>query len=219
MAGTASFPPSRARDLEAHDTRGHFSPRPGGVVPASSPPGRGRHPPGPPRNRAARSTSWPTATGPTGAVATGTRTVAVSRIAGPVTSLAVRGVVWPAFATVRPWEYEDCSGWWSRFRTWIPRSPSTDALGLAERYRAGEVAALGVPGRDLEVLLHRRPPSPSRTAVAASFLVDDVDAVTVAAHRAGATVLKHPSDEPWGERQAVLCDPDGHLLCLVQTDR
>ena len=36
-----------------------------------------------------------------------------------------------------------------------------------------------------------------------------------AAVAAGATLLDAPQDQSWGERQAVLLDPDGHVLCLV----
>jgi uncharacterized glyoxalase superfamily protein PhnB len=28
-------------------------------------------------------------------------------------------------------------------------------------------------------------------------------------------VVDPPADQPWGERQAVLTDPDGHVVCLV----
>jgi uncharacterized glyoxalase superfamily protein PhnB len=31
----------------------------------------------------------------------------------------------------------------------------------------------------------------------------------------GAAVIDAPADQPWGERQAVLTDPDGHVVCLV----
>jgi predicted enzyme related to lactoylglutathione lyase len=86
-----------------------------------------------------------------------------------------------------------------------------DALGLGEKYRAGDVAMLGDP----EVMLHRRPPTPGLAGVAASFVVDDVDAVTAAAEKAGATVIDPPADQPWGERQAVLTDVEGHVFCLV----
>jgi catechol 2,3-dioxygenase-like lactoylglutathione lyase family enzyme len=92
-----------------------------------------------------------------------------------------------------------------------------DALGLPERYRAGDAVALGVPGGGPEVMLHQRPPTPGPAGVAATFLVDDVDAVTAAAEKAGATVVDAPADQPWGERQAVLTDPDGHVFCLVRT--
>jgi predicted enzyme related to lactoylglutathione lyase len=90
-----------------------------------------------------------------------------------------------------------------------------DALGFSEKYRAADVVMLGVPGGGLELLLHRRPPTPGLYGVTASYLVDDVDASTAAAEKAGATVVDAPADQPWGERQAVLTDVDGHPFCLV----
>jgi uncharacterized glyoxalase superfamily protein PhnB len=48
-----------------------------------------------------------------------------------------------------------------------------------------------------------------------SYVVDDVDAMTAAAEKAGASVVDAPADQPWGERQAVLTDVDGHVFCLV----
>jgi uncharacterized glyoxalase superfamily protein PhnB len=90
-----------------------------------------------------------------------------------------------------------------------------DALGFTEKYREGDVAMLGVPGGDVELLLHRREPTAGLAGVAASWLVDDVDAAAAAAEKAGAAIVDPPADQPWGERQAVLTDPDGHVLCLV----
>jgi predicted enzyme related to lactoylglutathione lyase len=90
-----------------------------------------------------------------------------------------------------------------------------DALGLAEKYTAGEVVMLAIPGVETELLLHERPPTPGAAGVAVTFLVSDVDAATAAAERAGAAVIDAPADQPWGERQAVLNDLDGHVICLV----
>jgi predicted enzyme related to lactoylglutathione lyase len=90
-----------------------------------------------------------------------------------------------------------------------------DVLGLAEKYGQGDMVMLAVPGGDVEVLLHQRPPTAGRFGVAVSFAVDDVDATTAAAEKAGASVVDAPADQPWGERQSVLTDPDGHVLCLV----
>jgi uncharacterized glyoxalase superfamily protein PhnB len=90
-----------------------------------------------------------------------------------------------------------------------------DALGLAEKNTAGEVVMLAVPGTDTELLLHERQPTPGLAGVAVSFLVSDVDAVTAAAEKAGAKVIDAPADQPWGERQSVLTDLDGHVICLV----
>jgi uncharacterized glyoxalase superfamily protein PhnB len=67
----------------------------------------------------------------------------------------------------------------------------------------------------IELQLHERPPTPGDAGVAISFGVDDVDAVTMAAVEAGASIIKEPADQPWGERQSVLHDVDGHVFCLV----
>ena len=89
-----------------------------------------------------------------------------------------------------------------------------DALGLAPLYDLPGMAMLrGSDG--VEVQLHERPPTPGDAGVAVSFGVEDVDAATLAAVAAGASVLKQPADQPWGERQSVLHDPDGHVVCLV----
>ncbi|MEU4237719.1 VOC family protein [Actinoplanes sp. NPDC026619] len=90
-----------------------------------------------------------------------------------------------------------------------------DVLGLTEKYAAGDIVSLAVPGTQIELLLHERPPTPGLAGVAVSFVVADVDAATAAAEKAGATVVDAPADQPWGERQSVLTDPDGHVICLV----
>jgi predicted enzyme related to lactoylglutathione lyase len=94
-----------------------------------------------------------------------------------------------------------------------------DALGLTGKDAGDDVFMLAIPGSDTELLLHERPPTPGLAGVALSFLVDDVDATTAVAVAAGAAVLDVPADQPWGERQAVLVDPDGHVVCLVTPAR
>jgi predicted enzyme related to lactoylglutathione lyase len=86
-------------------------------------------------------------------------------------------------------------------------------IGLTRGFAAPEIVTL--TGDGLEVMLHERPPTPGDAGIAISFLVDDVDGTTAAAVLAGGDVLDAPSDQPWGERQAVLHDPDGHVICLV----
>jgi uncharacterized glyoxalase superfamily protein PhnB len=90
-----------------------------------------------------------------------------------------------------------------------------DALGFAEKYRTDEIVMLESSAGGFEVLLHQRPPTPGLAGVAVSYLVDDVDAATAAAEKAGAGVVDAPADQPWQERQAVLTDVDGHVFCLV----
>jgi predicted enzyme related to lactoylglutathione lyase len=87
------------------------------------------------------------------------------------------------------------------------------ALGLVQGFASPELVTL--TGDGVEVMLHERPPTPGDAGVAVSFRVSDVDAVTVAAVRAGGDVIDAPADQPWGERQSVLHDPDGHVICLV----
>jgi predicted enzyme related to lactoylglutathione lyase len=95
-----------------------------------------------------------------------------------------------------------------------------DVIGLTE-LSAVEGLAMLTTGADAsagaatEVLLHQRTPTPGDAGVAASFEVSDVDAATAAAVEAGAAVVDEPADQVWGERQSVLRDRDGHILCLV----
>jgi uncharacterized glyoxalase superfamily protein PhnB len=90
-----------------------------------------------------------------------------------------------------------------------------DALGFTEKYHADDIVMLGSETGGFELLLHRRPPTPGLAGVSVSYVVDDVDAATAAAERAGAGIVDAPADQPWGERQAVLTDVDGHVFCLV----
>ena len=69
--------------------------------------------------------------------------------------------------------------------------------------------------RDVELILHERPPTPGDAGVAPTFRVANVDATVAAATGVGATLLDTPRDEPWGERQAVIRDVDGHVVCFV----
>jgi uncharacterized glyoxalase superfamily protein PhnB len=88
------------------------------------------------------------------------------------------------------------------------------ALGIPLKYEMPGIAML-VAKDGVELQLHERPPTPGDAGVAISFGVDDVDAMTVAAVAAGASIIKEPADQPWGERQSVLHDVDGHVFCLV----
>ena len=76
------------------------------------------------------------------------------------------------------------------------------------------VIGLGL-ARGIELMLHERPPTPGDAGVAPIFRVANVDATVKAALAAGATIVDPPRDEAWGERQAVLHDVDGHVVCLV----
>jgi predicted enzyme related to lactoylglutathione lyase len=70
-------------------------------------------------------------------------------------------------------------------------------------------------GAGVEVMLHQRPAEPSDRSVAGSFRVADVDGCVAAWVARGGVVVDGPSGQPWGERMAVVRDPDGHLVCLI----
>jgi PhnB protein len=60
----------------------------------------------------------------------------------------------------------------------------------------------------------RSPLSFGGTGMTIHLHVDDVDALTARAAEAGATVLRAPTDEGHGERQARVRDPFGHEWLL-----
>jgi catechol 2,3-dioxygenase-like lactoylglutathione lyase family enzyme len=69
--------------------------------------------------------------------------------------------------------------------------------------------------RGIELMLHERQPTPGDAGITPAFRVADVDSITALAVGAGASIIDPPADESWGERQAVLHDVDGHVICLV----
>ncbi|HEY1969999.1 MAG TPA: VOC family protein [Pseudonocardia sp.] len=89
-------------------------------------------------------------------------------------------------------------------------------LGLHQKIAPPGFAMLTMgsgPGA-VELMLHERTPRPSMAGVALTVRVPDVDRTTQAAQALGCTIIDRAADQPWGERQAVLTDPDGHVICL-----
>lgn len=89
-------------------------------------------------------------------------------------------------------------------------------LGLAViRRGAGAITWLRTEF-NLEVLLHERAAVPSDTAVSIGLFIVDLDGVVEVWERQGGTVVTGPATQPWGERMAIVRDPDGHLVCLFE---
>ena len=88
-------------------------------------------------------------------------------------------------------------------------------LGLRRTADAGELVWLATAD-GIEVMLHERPATPSDTAVALGFAVADLDSTVATWSARGGAVVDPPEERPWGERMAVVRDPDGHLVCLSQ---
>ncbi|MFZ3217441.1 MAG: VOC family protein [Candidatus Acidiferrales bacterium] len=112
------------------------------------------------------------------------------------------------------------------FHTLTPYLLATGAAKLIEFLKAGFAAeeVFRVPGAKPNSIMHAElrlgesivelsdgspefPPRPVWNA----FYVDDADAVFASAIRAGATVVREPADQPWGDRTGYLKDPSGNV--------
>ncbi|WP_025156745.1 VOC family protein [Leifsonia aquatica] len=90
-----------------------------------------------------------------------------------------------------------------------------DLLRLRVQNREGPVAWLQT-GDGTVLMLHERPAVPSDAAVAPAFALAGMDAAVDRWAALGGAVIDPPAEQPWGERMAVVRDPDGHVVCLVE---
>ena len=87
-------------------------------------------------------------------------------------------------------------------------------LGLSRRAARLRGPAAWRRASAVELMLRERPTHPSMAGVALSVRVDDVNTMAEEAQRIGCVVIDQPTDQPSGERLAVLTDPDCHMICL-----
>jgi lactoylglutathione lyase len=91
-----------------------------------------------------------------------------------------------------------------------------DQLGLEQVHESG--GRVGLQCGATRLLLH-----PTEDAergawnVELYFQVEDVDECVARMRGQGVGVLLEPSDEPWGERNAGVLDPDGYPIYLTQS--
>ena len=102
--------------------------------------------------------------------------------------------------------YEKAFGF--KRQRWMP-GPDGDLMH-AELTHEGCVVMLG-----LESDQSRLPAEPSNTIVDLYVYVKDVDSVASRTREAGGTVTDEPKDQFWGDRTAVVVDPDGHRWTLA----
>jgi catechol 2,3-dioxygenase-like lactoylglutathione lyase family enzyme len=81
-----------------------------------------------------------------------------------------------------------------------------NTLGLQIKYQFSNYAGLDCGGMEIGLVPGRANP-PQQDAPCVDFLV---------LRARGVHFVKEPHDTPWGGRIALLADPDGHLLQLVQ---
>jgi lactoylglutathione lyase len=75
-------------------------------------------------------------------------------------------------------------------------------------------AELGVTTEDSPRLLAGVEPGPGPRHELFVY-VADVDATVADLRAAGATILREPVDQPWGERVAFAADPEGNVVSLA----
>lgn len=107
--------------------------------------------------------------------------------------------------------YAEAFGATERFRM---TDPSDGRLGHAELDLAGGTLMLADEYPDFGAV---SPDTLGGTAVTLHLAVEDADAATARAEAAGATVLRRPATQSFGERVAALVDPYGHRWLLTQT--
>ena len=104
-----------------------------------------------------------------------------------------------------------------------------DAFGAVERYRllekGGRVAHAEITIGESTVMLADEypeygitaPARPGATGAGIQLQVPDCDAFVARAAAAGATVIRPPGDEFYGERAARIADPFGHVWQISTT--
>lgn len=102
----------------------------------------------------------------------------------------------------------------------------TEVLGLRLGHRSGDYAQLDTGATHLALYTRNamskilaKPldmPNASSPGFEIGFKVADVDAAFSELVARGARPVVLPTDRFWGQRTAYLCDPDGHLIELVQ---
>lgn len=73
---------------------------------------------------------------------------------------------------------------------------------------------LAVPGEPLHGL-SMRPVTGHRIELC--VYVDDLEGIVAAMRDHGVPIVLEPTDQPWGERVAYVCDPEGNLVMLAMT--
>lgn len=65
---------------------------------------------------------------------------------------------------------------------------------------------------------HDAPIADYGNMLAVYWNVDDVDSIVESARSAGRAIAAEPADEPWGERDACILDPDGYCIYVTQSE-
>jgi lactoylglutathione lyase len=106
--------------------------------------------------------------------------------------------------------YIEAFGFEAGYR-WPPDGP----IRFAHLKLAGDSRGVGIGGIDGHV--HGLPVELGPARFELCLYVDDMDAACARLRTLGATELRGPVDEPWGERRAYFADRDGNPIHLAMT--
>ena len=104
--------------------------------------------------------------------------------------------------------YEKAFGFKKRFEL---KTPEGRLMHGEVEHHAG-VIMLGEPHAELE---YRSPADVGGSPVSLYVYVPDVDAVASRAKAAGASILRDPTDQVYGDRTCEMKDPEGHRWCFA----
>jgi predicted enzyme related to lactoylglutathione lyase len=93
-----------------------------------------------------------------------------------------------------------------------------DVLGFEEDSATDGMVWLRIGGQQgIALLLHPiEKPEPVENGLVMELAVDNVDAAASAVASSAGRVMQQPVDREWGVREAVMVDPDGYRIWLVQ---
>jgi catechol 2,3-dioxygenase-like lactoylglutathione lyase family enzyme len=94
-----------------------------------------------------------------------------------------------------------------------------DVLGFDVRAEMGDPPEFALLGRDSVTLSLVKAAHPAVADFVCCYLyVDDVEAVLADCERTGAPIAQPLTRHPWGNRDFVLRDPDGHRIAIGQVE-
>jgi len=94
-----------------------------------------------------------------------------------------------------------------------------ETLGFDVHAEMGEPVDFALLGRDAVTLSLVKAARPAVADFACCYVfVDDVEAVFRDCQRAGAAIVQPVTRHPWGTRDFVLRDPDGHRIAVGQME-
>jgi len=95
-----------------------------------------------------------------------------------------------------------------------------DVLYLEQAFTDKSMAFFSVGTQDFNttILLHSMDkPEPAEKGIVIEFLVDDILSAVSSIRNNNGKIVQDPIERPWGVKEAVITDPDGHRIWLVET--